>query len=283
MKSVLSPWATSFDGFAHSINQYAIIVAPFITEQPLQQLASGLHKRDTRVSFLTNLAADSLLHGSLDAKAILDFCKDFPETTVHHLPGLHAKVYVADEHTAIVTSGNLTSHSLHQNFEYGVKVDDPVLVREIARDLVDYRSLGAQVSVEELDRIAGLSRVLKDKYANVLNSTRTSLRKEFEEQLETTHETLRELRGKPGESTNSIFVRTLLYLLGKGPMRTRDIHPLIRNIHPDLCDDDTDRVINGVHFGREWKHRVRGAQVDLRRKGTIELVGGKWRLVQRDG
>lgn len=280
MKSVLSPWTKSFDSFARSIDRSAIIVAPYITEQPLQQLASSLHSKDIRVSFLTSLAADSLLHGSLDAKAISNFCRCFPETTVHHLPGLHAKVYVADEHTAIVTSGNLTGGSLYQNFEYGVQIDDPALVRGIARDLVDYRSLGARVSVEELARIAELSGTLKGKYANILNSTRTSLRKEFEEQLEATHETLRELRGKPGESTNSIFVRTLLYCLGKGPMSTEDLHLLIRNIHPDICDDNIDRVINGVRFGREWKHRVRGAQVVLRRRGLIELVEGRWHLIR---
>lgn len=280
MQSVLSPWADVFDRFARSIRRRAIIVAPYITEQPLRQLAARLdRRRSTKVSLLTNLATDSLVQGSLDARAITDFCREIPGTTVRHLPGLHAKVYVADEHTAIITSGNLTSGSLLQNFEYGVQIHDPVLVRGIASDVADYGDLGVQVSLEELDYLAGLSSSLKSKYANVLGSARTNYRKEFEDQLEATRESLRQLRGKPGESTNSIFVRTLLYLLKKGPMRTREIHPLIRNIHPDLCDDHIDRVINDVHFGREWKHRVRSAQVNLRRKGLIELVDGKWRLV----
>ena len=257
-----------FDNFARSIHRSAIISAPFITENPLQKLASRIRGKSTlQVSFLTNLSTDSLLQGSLDAKAISGFCKKFPKATVHHLPGLHAKVYVADEHTAIVTSGNLTNNSLCRNFEYGIQIQDSSLVHGIAKDLMDYRNLGVRVSAEDLDRLASLSKILKIKYTNALNSTRTSFKKEFEDQLEETQESLRELRSKPGESTNSIFVRTLLYLLRKEPLRTRDIHPLMHNIHPDLCDDRTDRVINGVHFGREWKHRVRGAQVDLRRKG----------------
>ncbi len=283
MQPVLSPWTEAFDSFARSIHRRAIIVAPFITEQPLQRFASLLYKKSPpHVSLLTNLAADSLLQGSLDTKAIANFCKKFPKTTVHHLPGLHAKVYVADEHTAIITSGNLTRGSLCQNYEYGIQVHDPAVIRGIARDLVDYGDLGARVSLEELDRLAEVSEVLKYKYNSALNSARIQFRKEFENQLEVTRESLRQLRGKQGESTNSIFVRTLLYLLRKGPLTTRDIHPLMHNIHPDLCDDHTDRVINGVHFGREWKHRVRGAQVDLRRKGLIELVEGKWRLAQEE-
>ena len=281
MQSVLSPWADTFDKFAGSIRESALIVAPFITHQPLRQLATQLDRRSrVRVSLVTNLATESLLQGTLNTEALADFCREFSRTTVHHLPGLHAKVYVADDHTAIVTSGNLTSSSLHQNFEYGIRILDPTMVCEIARDLMDYSELGAKVSIEDLDRLSDISKALRSKYSRALNSTRSSFRKEFEDQLETTNESLRELRAKPGESTNSIFARTLLYVLRKEPMKTQDIHPLIRSIHPDLCDDDTDRIINGVRFGREWKHRVRGAQVVLRRKGLIDIVDGKWQLVR---
>ena len=44
-------------------------------------------------------------------------------------------------------------------------------------------------------------------------------------------------------------------------------------IHPDLCDDSVDRVINGIHFGKKWKHAVRTAQQSLKNKGTIVLEG----------
>lgn len=282
MQPVLSPWTETFDCFVRSIRDRAIVAAPFITQKPLQKLALGIPKKNfPQFSLLTNLSADSLLQKSLDTKAIADFCKSFPETTVHHLPGLHAKVYIADKHTAIVTSGNLTDNSLHRNFEYGIQIHDPVKVEKIANDLIGYRNLGSLISIEDLDHLTELSEILRSKYANTINSTRAGSKKEFEDQLEAIDESLRELRGRPGESTNSIFTRTLLYLLNKESLSTRDIHPLIRNIHPDLCDERTDRVIHGIHFGREWKHRVRGAQVDLRRKGLIELVEGKWRLVRR--
>jgi hypothetical protein len=54
----------------------------------------------------------------------------------------------------------------------------------------------------------------------------------------------------------------------------------VEGTHPDLCDNSIDRVINGVHFGRKWKHMLRNAQVFLRRKGLIELYDKKWRLVE---
>ena len=64
-------------------------------------------------------------------------------------------------------------------------------------------------------------------------------------------------------------------------MATPEIHPMIRNIHPDLCDDGLERVIRGVRFGKAWKHRVRGAQQALKRRGRIKRDSqGRWGLTQ---
>jgi hypothetical protein len=82
-----------------------------------------------------------------------------------------------------------------------------------------------------------------------------------------------------GGSVTSVFERTTSYLLRRnGPLSTRELHPLIQQIHPDLCDDTVDRVIDGVHFGKRWKHWVRTAQHHLKSRGEIELHEGKWRL-----
>jgi len=280
MKAIPSPWSETFENFVRSVHDCAIIVSPFITARPLQKIASLLEKGSRpRISLPTNLAVDSLLQGTVDGKAIAEFRRDIPTVTIRHLPGLHAKAYVADEHTAIITSGNLTSGSLYRNYEYGIQINDPELVRGIALDLREYGSLGASVSLDEMDRIADVAATLRDKHSRKLDSARVNLRQEFEDQLVSVRESLMQLRGKPGESTNAIFGRTILYLLKSKPLTTREMHPLIQNIHSDLCDDQIDRVINGIQFGKEWKHRVRGAQVDLRRKGLIDLVDGYWQLV----
>ena len=279
MRPIRSPWVKTYEHFVRSIRRRAIVVAPFITAEPLQQFVDFLDtERPPQISLLTNFAVDSLIQGSLDVTAIEEFCRAVPSTHVHHLPGLHAKVYVADNHTAIVTSGNLTHGSLYRNYEYGVRISDPDMVNRIAEDLHEYGSLGVVVSPDEISNLARAAATLRDQYIGTLESARTDLRQRLESQLESTRESLMELRGKPGESTNSIFARTIVYLLRSGPLSTREMHPLIQNIHPDLCDEGSDRVINGVRFGKEWKHRVRGAQVDLRRRGQIELIEGYWHL-----
>ena len=282
IEPVASPWAETFEGFVRSIKREAVFVTPYITAQPLKRIVQAIQRDNLpRVLLLTNFAIDSLLQGSIDGKAIADFCREVPTTTVGHLPGLHAKAYVADEHTAIITSGNLTSGSLYRNYEYGIRINDPLMVRRISRDLQEYGNLGAYVRIDELDHIADVAASLRSKHSSQLNSARTNLRREFKKELENARESLMHLRGKSGESTNAIFMRTILYLLKGKPLTTTEMHPLISNIHPDLCDDEIDRVIGGVRFGKEWKHRVRGAQVVLRRKGMIELVEGRWRLVKK--
>ena len=282
MQPVLSPWSETFERFVRSIQHRAIIVAPFVTAQPLRQVVSILNTdNQPKISLLTNLSADSLPQGSIDGRAIANFCRELPTASVRHLPGLHAKAYVADEHTAIVTSGNLTHSSLYDNYEYGIQISDSVMVRRIASDLQEYGNLGTSVSVEELEHIADVATVLREKHSNQLKSAHINLRLEFENQLEDARESLMQLRGKPGESTNAIFVRTILYLLRSKSLTTQEMHLLIQSIHPDLCDNAIDRVINGIQFGKEWKHRVRSAQGALRRRSLIELAEGSWRLVQK--
>ena len=282
MNPIASPWHDEFERFARSIRRRAIVVAPFITAEPLRRFASFLDESSRpEIHILTNFDADSLLQGSVDAKAIAEFCGATPNTSVRHLPGLHAKAYVADCHTAIVTSGNLTSGSLYRNYEYGVQISDSAMALRIASDLREYGRLGMNAPLDELRRLGEVAESLRSRRDAALKSAQYGLRRQFENQMEETRESLRELRGKSGESSQAIFSRTIIYILRNGAMATHEIHPLIRNIHPDLCDDGLERVIRGVRFGKAWKHRVRGAQQALKRRGRIELDSqGRWRLTQ---
>ena len=78
---------------------------------------------------------------------------------------------------------------------------------------------------------------------------------------------------------HTVFADTIVYLLRRhGSLPTVAMHPLIERIHPDLCDNSVDRVIDGKRFGKKWKHAVRTAQQQLRKKGLVELVNGRWQL-----
>ena len=281
MDLIKSPWADVFSEFGRSVQTQAILAAPFIGPGPLADLASFFDSANPpRVELITNLAVDSLLQGTVDSGAIANFCRAFPEVEVRHLPGLHAKVYVADDHSAIITSGNLTRASLNRNYEYGIHVTEKALVRQIAEDVREYASLGSQVTLVELDELAEISKSLRSVYDETLMTSHESIRKEFHDNMELARTALMNLRAKPGETTHSIFARTILHILKNGPLSTREMQPIIQAIHPDICDDSAVRVINGVRFGKMWKHTLRGSQVYLRRQGRIELRQNQWRLTQ---
>jgi len=82
-----------------------------------------------------------------------------------------------------------------------------------------------------------------------------------------------------GGKIHPIFEKTILYFLNKyGDLSQDTINNLIQETHPDLCDNDVDRVINGVAFGKKWKHAARTAMQRLKRLDKVYIINGKWTL-----
>ena len=238
---------------------------------------------------LTNLHADRLIDGSLDIGALAWLCQQVPGTTIRHLRYLHAKAYVADEHTAIVTSANLTNGGLFRNHELGVAITDPVGIKDIADDLREYGNLGVLVPSDALAELDDMTQQAKVCKAAEEKAFPANLKTGYDAIKDNMNERLVELRTSgetfstsPLASITAQFCDAIKYVLRQnGPMNTRDMNPLVQNLLPELCDDEVDRIINGVTFGRKWKHQVRNAQVQLRRDGAIVQEGGRnspWRL-----
>ncbi len=216
----------------------------------------------------------------MDLDALAELGRSVPGFELTHLPSVHAKVYVADCKMAIVTSGNLTESGLSGNVEYGVALADEAIVKEVRSDFESYASLGAKVSIDDVSALAAETEELKALFRRAEQSVRNRARRAFDERLKSTHFRLLRHRAK-GKTTHAIFSDTIRFLLAKGPVRTEEIHPLVQLLHPDLCDDSIDRVIDGVHFGKKWKHYVRNAQQYLKRHGEIRFDGARWHLVPR--
>jgi phosphatidylserine/phosphatidylglycerophosphate/cardiolipin synthase-like enzyme len=279
---VTSPWADTFYALVDTVEKDLLVASPFISDKPLKKTVEIIQNKrslgNLHVSVVTNLAIDSLLNGSLDAAALLYLAQSIPNSTITYLPSLHAKIYVADTRAAVVTSANLTNQGLAGNHEYGILLRDPTLVSKVRTDLTRYASLGNQVSVDALAALNQVAQELKAVRQQADKSIKAKLRAAFEQRTEEATLELLQARAK-GKTTHGIFCDTILYLLEqKGPLRTVELHPLVQQIHPDLCDDTIDRVIDGVHFGKKWKHYVRISQVGLRRRGLIDFDGQRWFL-----
>jgi phosphatidylserine/phosphatidylglycerophosphate/cardiolipin synthase-like enzyme len=278
---IRSPWAQSFQQLISTAQHNLMMASPFIKAKSADQVLSNLQERgvdkEIRVVVLTNLRPKNVLNGSTDIEALSTFSRSLPNFELVHLPSLHAKVYVADERAAVVTSANLTPPGITGNLEYGVAFVDESAVREIRCDFESYSQLGARVGASDIEIMLRETIDLKAAFTRAERSIRAEARRKFQEKLEAAHFHLLRQRAK-GKTTHAIFADTILYLLARGPLRTTELHPLIQQLHPDICDDSIDRVIDGVHFGKRWKHEVRTAQAHLRRASRIYTDGTRWHL-----
>lgn len=278
---VKSPWTGTFHRLLSAAQENLLLAAPFVKRSQTNQIQANLQRRgiqnDINVALLTDVRPESVLSGASDLEAIVDLGKNIPAFGLTHLPSLHAKVYVADARMAVVTSGNLTDSGLSGNIEYGIALTDHAMVQEIRKDFEEYALLGARISIADIDSLADELRELKALFQKAQQSVRSRARKAFQERFQAANIRLLKHRAK-GKTTHSIFSETILFLLARGSMRTSELHPLIQRLHPDICDDSMDRVIDGVHFGKKWKHLVRNAQQYLKRHGQIRFDGERWHL-----
>jgi hypothetical protein len=186
---------------------------------------------------------------------------------------------VADGDYAIVTSANLTAAGIFRNFEYGIEVTEEAVARTIKRDVLEYGALGADVPPDQLDAYCEAADELYAHFEQQRQSIRREARRRFEQSFRDAQERLIRLRLAHGP-VHTVFAQTIQYLLRlHGAMTTEELDPLIQAIHPDLCDDTVDRIIDGQRFGKKWKHAVRTAQQHLKKRGIVRHERGRWAIV----
>jgi hypothetical protein len=280
-KFLLSPWKNEFINVISKTREKLFVSSPFINVDGVRILSDAVQtKSSIEISLITNLTTQNIVNGITEPAALLELYKQFTQVKISSLGRLHAKVYLIDNKIGIITSANLTRGGLVNNFEYGVLIDDKNIISTIKEDMLKYYSLGNILGKDLLEKISEESNKLhriRDKTQNIIKDT--ELARLLKKSADSLDFELLKNRIKEGKTINAIFSDTILYILKKkGPLSTSELHPLIQSIHPDICDDSIDRVINEQHFGKKWKHSVRGAQVSLDRNGLIYLKDGKWRL-----
>lgn len=284
MEFIASPFEPVFDRFLEGIEDPCVICSPFVTRRPVSRLVAAIVKKrvehSIRITLLTDISADHLVGRSTDLEALLTLADSVRHVTLVYLPRIHAKVYTSGTSMAIVTSANLTDGGLSKNLEYGVAFTDPKHVLRVRADAERYASLGGRLSRERLVEIDAYVQDLRAAIATEQRSIDEKMRQLTQEIQQRTKDEL--LRARvAGRSITGVFADTIIYILDSASLATSDIHERIREIHPDLCDDSFDRVIDGERFGKLWKHHVRNAQQQLKREKLIDrdAARGTWHRV----
>lgn len=274
------PWKDEFKDILKRTKKELFISSPFVNVAGVKILSNSIQiKSSINISLLTNLTSQNIINRTTEPTALLELYKLFNQVRISSLGKLHAKVYIIDNEIGIVTSANLTSGGLINNFEYGILIDDKNVISIIKEDMLKYYSLGNIFDKNLLEKINKESEKLyKIKYETDNLIKDTKLARLLKKAAETIDSEILKNRIK-GRTINAIFSDTIIFILKKkGSLSTDNLHLIIQSIHPDICDDSINRIIEGQHFGKKWKHLVRSAQQSLKRKRLIYLKGGKWSL-----
>ncbi|MFM9957641.1 MAG: phospholipase D family protein [Phycisphaerales bacterium] len=283
IRTMMGPWESQFAALISSARNRLLICSPFISVGAVKALLlarRGLPTLEQPTAVLTNLNPRAVCQGATDPRAALQLADGLRCEGVFHLPSLHAKVYIADAARAAVTSGNLTDGGVRRNHEYGLMLSDVGLVGSIEKDLLSLSALGSWLTRGELENYVAAAEQAREAARAAETGASARVRSKLAAALASADESLirARLRGGP---IHRVFTQTIRHLLGThGPMPTVHLHAAIQRIHPDLCDDTVDRVIDGERFGKKWKHAVRTSQQQLKRLGEVALIDGSWRLIE---
>lgn len=276
-------WRDRLADVAAAASRSFMVVTPYIKTNEAEWLCDQVCP-GVQVTTMTSIDSEAVGSSALDLAALLCLARTSRSAELIALPCLHAKVYVADDQTAIVTSGNLTRSGLDTNIEYGVLLRCKKRAHKVREDMLAYSRMGSLVGVDTIAGLVPLEAELRDAHAQVVASATRTAQDRFNEVMR---------RAKPAfaatqvgdRSAHAVFGEAIRYVLEGGPKDTRTIQEEVRRLLPALCDDSEFFQIKGEDYGRAWKRRLRHAQLHLKRKGVV-LYDGKtklWELMEPKG
>jgi len=279
IKQLQRNWSKDLGILIEESKDELFISSPYVTQNGVDFIAKNLpakFKENGQFTFLTNLSPSNIIQGSNNPKVFQTLYSSVENLKIWHLPKLHAKVYIVDQKKSIGTSGNLTNGGLFSNFEYGIQINASTETKKIFQDINQYCQLGSFFDAKTLSSLIEISTKITKTTVNQKNI----ISEEIKNLLNSAQEELIKDRLNVG-STHNVFSKSILYILEKSSegLRTADIHLQIQEIHPDLCNNNIDRIIDGKNFGKKWKHAVRTSQQHLKRNGLIVLDNNIWNAV----
>lgn len=273
-------WRSYLRDIASAATRSILIVAPYIKNDEAAWLCDHVRPGIEAIT-LTNLDREAVSTSALDLTALQRLVQMSPSSRLFGLSNLHAKVFVADEKAAIVTSGNLTRSGLDSNIEYGVLLRQPRIVRAVREDMLSFTPLGNQVDADTLAKLLPLESELRLARENISCSPTPDAQRRFDTVMREARIAL--VSAQLGNRTaHAAFGDAIQFVLAKGPQSTKIIEQEVRQLMPALCDDNEYFMIKGERYGKTWKRRLRHAQLHLKRRGVLAYnpSAKTWALVQ---
>ncbi len=186
MNIITSPWDRQFKDFVCSATTCLRIAAPYyglrVIETIIRESGPRIQKK-----FLLALSDAGARAGSQSPTAILRLMKDSACDVTLGI-GLHAKIAIADERAAIVTSSNFTEAGLHDNIEIGVLIDEPRFVRALVQEFEARFAEGRLPSASVIRRICRMQATTRPPMAGSSYGNRLRIAKRSSSRLSASRE-----------------------------------------------------------------------------------------------
>ena len=189
MRYIQPPWENDFFSKVRSVEKFLFLSSPYIKTAVATFLYEVLRSKQNlnlSIQILTSINIPDIQGGASDLEAFEKLLQleelDGINAEVRCIPNLHAKVYIFDEHSAIVTSSNLTPSGLNSNIEYGIEVTDPTAIQPMLVDMENYWNAAETLTSETLEQVRAESVVNVDQAAQqtenhlLIENSSTSIR-----------------------------------------------------------------------------------------------------------
>ena len=160
MKYIQPPWENYFFSKVQAAKSSLFISSPYIKFPVASLLCKVLESKcdsPFSIQLLTRIRISDLIDGASDLEAfemLLQLAeKSGLDVAVKCISNLHAKVYIFDENSAIVTSSNLTPSGLKLNVEYGIEVTERGTVQQILDDMNTYWRAAAPLTAGMIEQV----------------------------------------------------------------------------------------------------------------------------------
>ena len=161
MKYIQPPWENYFFSKVKSAEKSLYLSSPYIKNTVATLFYEVLRSRQNlnlSIQILTRIRIQDLIEGASDLEAFEKLLQleelEGINAEVRCISNLHAKVYIFDKNSAIVTSSNLTPSGLKSNIEYGIEVTDPTAIQQMLVDMENYWDTAETLTTEMLEQVA---------------------------------------------------------------------------------------------------------------------------------
>ena len=157
---------------ARTCTKRMLVGSPYVNDAIIE--LTDMVPKDVARTLVTRTDLRDFAVGSSNLDTLCTLVKD--GVAVHSLSDLHAKMYVFDDSSALVTSANATFSGMQRNLECGLGTEDSGVIKKLACSLMSGFGKGVPPNEMNLEELEGLYAPLEAIKVSMPKMPRTAVR-----------------------------------------------------------------------------------------------------------